>query len=241
MLSQKNILVLGSKAESKLPEVGVDMIYSANGAAERALQYKKYYPNTNHTAIVAANSFMKDEAVKLRVIKSRPNKLIVRSGTIEVPRELNDCEIIYLNKKKQFNFQSKFYKSGGLDIIFGESKYEEDYFEKLKHLYRCIRYRGFLGASTGFFSILFAAVENPNSNILSTGISLVEGGHYYTSKDNIHQKKNVSKDKFRNTARSRVERYLINRVKNVYKNMIVSLDDSFVDNSGVKMWKGKVF
>ena len=69
MLSQKNVLVLGSKAESKLPDVGVDMIYSANGAAERALHYKKYYPKTYHTAIVAANSFMKDEMVKLRVIK----------------------------------------------------------------------------------------------------------------------------------------------------------------------------
>ena len=107
MLSQKNVLVLGSKAKSKLPDVGVDMIYSANGAAERALDYKKYYPNTYHTAIVAANSFMKDEMVKLRVIKSKPNKLIVRSGTIEVPRELNDCEIIYLNKKKQLTFVSQ--------------------------------------------------------------------------------------------------------------------------------------
>ena len=57
----------------------------------------------------------------------------------------------------------------------------------------------------------------------------------------MHQKKNVLRNKFKNTSRSRVERYLINRVKNVYKNMIVSLDGSFVDNSGVKMWKGKVF
>ena len=252
MLSQKNVLVLGSKAESKLPDVSVDMIYSANGAAERALHYKKYYPRTNHTAIVAANQFMKDDMVKSRVIKSKPNKLIVRSGAIEVPKELIDCETIYLSKREQFNFQSKFYKSGALDIILGELKYEENYFEALRHLYRCISYRGFLGASTGFFCILFAAMENPNSNILSSGISLVEGGHYYTSKDNygfitknnldnINKKKNVLKDKFRNTSRSRVERYLINRVKNVYKNMIVSLDNSFVDNSGVKMWKGKVF
>ena len=117
MLSQKNVLVLGSKAESKLPDVSVDMIYSANGAAERAMHYKKYYPRANHTAIVAANSFMKNEMVKLRVIKSKPNKLIIRSGAIEVPKELIDCETIYISKRVQFNFQSKFYKSGALDII----------------------------------------------------------------------------------------------------------------------------
>ena len=63
---------------------------------------------------------------------------------------------------------------------------------------------------------------------------------FFKSRNN-YQKLNFKRNKFKNTSRSRVERYLINRVKNVYKNMIVSLDDSFVDNSGVKMWKGEVF
>ena len=35
------ILVLGSKPQSKLPAVKVNKIYSANGAAERAVEYKK--------------------------------------------------------------------------------------------------------------------------------------------------------------------------------------------------------
>ena len=40
MLHSNNILILGSKKGSKLPNIKVDMIYSANGAAERALFYK---------------------------------------------------------------------------------------------------------------------------------------------------------------------------------------------------------
>ena len=36
MLSQKNVLVLGSKPDSVLPDLQVSSIYAANGAAERA-------------------------------------------------------------------------------------------------------------------------------------------------------------------------------------------------------------
>lgn len=254
MSGNRNVLVLGSKPDSKLPDIDVDMIYSANGAAERALFYKQLYPNTPHTALIAAKEFMENEQVKMRVIKSKPNKLIVRSGTIQVPEELTNysCEIVYFNQKEQFNFQSRFYKLGWLDIVLGEMIYEDNFLEILKHLYKCIKYRGFLGVSTGFFSILLAAMENPNSNILSSGIGLAEGSHYYTlkesygflskkTKDKLDQKKIILKNKFRNTSRKRVERFLIKRIKNVYKNMIISMDKSFVDNSDVKLWKGKVF
>ena len=83
----------------------------------------------------------------------------------------------------------------------------------------------------GFFIEMFKYTDYSNSKLPTEFVQ-----------DNlVHSKKNVLRGKFRNTSRSRVERYLINRVKNVYKNMIVSLDDSFVDNSGVKMWKDKVF
>ena len=41
MSHSNNILILGSKKGSKLPNIQVDKIYSANGAAERALHYKK--------------------------------------------------------------------------------------------------------------------------------------------------------------------------------------------------------
>jgi len=57
MQNQKNILILGSKYGSKLPNIKVDEIYSANGAAERASEYKKIYPNTYHTALVGGKIF----------------------------------------------------------------------------------------------------------------------------------------------------------------------------------------
>ena len=42
-MENNNILVLGSKPGSRLPDENVVKIYSANGAAERAVQYRKKY------------------------------------------------------------------------------------------------------------------------------------------------------------------------------------------------------
>ena len=58
MQNQNNILILGSKPGSKLPNIKVDVIYSANGAAERASLYKKFYPDTFHIAVVGGKYFL---------------------------------------------------------------------------------------------------------------------------------------------------------------------------------------
>ena len=44
-MNVKNILVLGSKPSSMLPDIKVDKIYTANGSAERAHIYKQKYSN----------------------------------------------------------------------------------------------------------------------------------------------------------------------------------------------------
>ena len=96
--------------------------------------------------------------------------------------ELNkyNCEIIQWNHKKGLKIQSQLFKLGRLDIIFGETMfYESDYLAKLKHFYKCIKFRGFLGCSTGLFAILFAAMQNPNSRIIASGIGLTEGRRFY--------------------------------------------------------------
>ena len=178
------ILVLGSKPDSKLPDVEVDKIYSANGAAERAFNYKKKYPKTIHTALIGSKEYTENENVKVRVINAIPQRLYCRSGSIKIPNELKNSKLEFLTSKEQFKFQSKFYKLGGLDIVLGEIFfYEIDLIKIIKHTYSCIKYQGFWGVATGFYSILLALDENPDSKVIVSGIGLVEGGHFYTSKD----------------------------------------------------------
>ena len=121
--------------------------------------------------------------IKERVIKSRPDKLVVRAGPIQIPEEFTkyNCEIIQLsNRKKGLRIQSQYCKLGWLDIVFGETMfYENDFLTKLRHLYKCIKHRGFLGCSTGLFAVFLAAMENPNSKIITSGIGLVAGRRFY--------------------------------------------------------------
>ncbi len=248
------VLVLGSKPNSMLPDTEVKKIYSANGAAERVTKYKKKYPNVEHTALIGAKEFMENENVSERVKMSKPDKLIVRMGKIKIPKELkNTKEILFTNQTDQFNFQSKFYKFGKFDLVFGESFfYELNLIKMIKHIKMCSMYRGFLGASTGFYSILLALYENPDCEVIVSGIGLVEGGHYYTTKDSygfvskttkelISRNKISLNNKFRNTSRCRVERYLINRIKRKYKKRIISTDDTMVNHGKLKKWKNNLF
>ncbi len=248
------VLVLGSKPDSQLPDIKVKKIYSANGAAERAIFYKKKYPNIEHVSLIGAKEFMENENVSKRVIHSKPNKLIIRMGKIKIPKELEKTsEILFTDQKEQSLFQSKFYKFGIIDLILGESFfYELNPIKMINHIKMCIMYRGFLGASTGFYSILLALYENPECEVIVSGIGLVEGGHYYTTKESygflskttkelISKNKLDLKNKFRNTSRCRVERFLINRIKEKYKCRIISTDDSMVYHGKLKKWNLNLF
>ena len=246
--------MLGSKPDSMLPDIKVNRVYSANGAAERAILYKKKYPETEHIALTGAKEFLENNNVSRRVIMSKPDKLIVRMGKIKIPKELeNTKEILFTNQSDQFNFQSKFYKFGKFDLIFGESFfYELNPIKMIKHIKMCSMYRGFLGASTGFYSILLALYENPDCDVIVSGIGLVEGGHYYTARDSYGFVSKTTKDlisrnkikldnKFRNTSRCRVERFLINRIKEKYKKKIISTDETMSYHGRLKKWTKELF
>ena len=253
MQNLKTILVLGSKFGSKLPNVKVDEIYSANGAAQKATEYKKHFPNTFHSAVVGGKYFLVADGIKEKVIDSRPDKLIVRAGPIEVPEEFNNynCEVIQMNNKDGLVVQSDYFKLGWLDVIFAEVIfYEDDLISRLRHLHKCLSYRGFLGCSTGLFAILYAINKYPNARIITSGIALTEERRFYEEENSFgwiskNDKELIKQGKLelkRNNAvsRRRVERFLAKRVKKMYKNAnIFSLDEELTKNAFGKLWKGE--
>ena len=81
-MQKKYVLVLGSKPGSKLPNIKVEKIFTANGAAERAIKYLDRFPDTLFTAVVGNNEFTKNNIVQSKVIKSNPDILLSRSGSI---------------------------------------------------------------------------------------------------------------------------------------------------------------
>ena len=110
-MSINNILVLGSKPDSKLPNIEVDKIYTANGAAERAIHFRKKYLKNELTSIVGAREFARNENVSRRIVNAKPDRIIIRAGKITLPPQLEKyTKLICLQNSSQWNFQSKFFQ-----------------------------------------------------------------------------------------------------------------------------------
>ena len=82
IVSDDYVLVIGSKPFSKLPNILVKKIYCANGAAERAYEYKKKFKNIQVTSVVGASEFNRTLEVRDRVLKLKPDNIFCRSGKI---------------------------------------------------------------------------------------------------------------------------------------------------------------
>ena len=222
------VLVIGSKPLSKLPNIYAKKVYCANGAAERCLQYKKIFTKTIATAVVSASEFNKRIEVRNRIIELNPDNLYCRFGNIDkkllMSNLIHNSKVTNQNKFKQFLWQSKFYKYGILTLLFSEVAYEENIFKKIKHLYNCIKWRGFLCSTTGLFSILLAHSENAKSTILVSGIRIKSGGEtYYGS----------NKDK---TRRSNVDKELFKKLNKDVKKKLITTDKEMAEFCKIPLW-----
>ena len=226
-MKNENVLVIGSKPKSIIPKILFKKIYTANGAAERVILYRKKYPKVPLTCLCGASEFAKNFRVRRRIIKSRPERLIIRSGKIGFPKELtNRTKLICLNNQKQLNFQKNFFNLKGLSIYQGEYFYYDEYLKKLLHLIKCFKNNSFQGVSTGFYSILLAIKENPKSKIIISGIGMSGGFQFYKSKRN---------KTFNYTKRAKVDRFLITKLNNVFKSNLYTTDEELAFNGNINL------
>ena len=216
-MNKNYVLILGSKKDLVIPDIKVERVYSANGAAEQARCYLKKYSDVPFTAIVSCKEFEKNYNVQSRVINSNPDLLISRSGNVNLNQFNFDKKIKYkfFNYFENISFQANFFKLKYLDIIIQELNYYKAVYKKIFHILNSLTHRPLMGVSTGFFSILYVLKEYPNHSIIISGIGMKGGGHYYNDKKNY------------STNRSNVDRGLIKRLKDKYIKRLYSPDQEF--------------
>ena len=153
MHDKKYVLILGSKPDSKLPNIKVEKVYTANGAAEKAQKYLDRFPDTPFTAVIGGREFEMNEEVQKRVTKSNPDILLSRSGSINFKKYdfTKKTNYQFFSFKEAFLFQSQFFKLHILDIFIKEFYYEEKIFNKIYHVLKLIKNGKLGGVSTGFF------------------------------------------------------------------------------------------
>ena len=229
----ENVLILGSKAPYKIPNISVKEIFSSNGSAELASLYNKNYKDEKiiHTCVIGARSFLKLKDINKRVIDSMPDNLIVRDNN-DISEDLsklfaNDINIYKFTKREQFLFQSKFFRQGLINLIRAEYNYENFLPKRLKHIFNGLFKYGFLGVSSGFFALLSAAVKYPNSNLIISGLSFSGGSHYYeTGKMTLN--------------RGNIDKILMNNLLESIKKRILIVDKEIAINFKLKEFKGEI-
>ena len=170
--------------------------------------------------------FLKNHLVKEKILASKPNRVIFRTFEKDLSNLFdNSCKIENLSWKQQFDLQSKYIKFGKLSLIVGESKRDNDFLIKTKYLFNCLRKMQFWGISTGFFAIILAHSENPQSDIVVSGIGMSGGVQFYQSERS---------KKYNYFPRARVDRFVARFIKDEIRNKIFSVDDDFVENTKTK-------
>lgn len=228
-----NILVLGSKPESKLPDIHVDKIYTANGAAARADEFRKSYQKNELTTITGAREFVRNNHVNRRIITSKPERMIIRSGKIDLPLELEGfTKLICLSNSIQWNFQSNFFRNKKFSLLLAEMQHQEQFFNKIIHFLKSIKNKNIQGISTGFYAILLALEENPDSKIIISGIGMKGGKQFYKSERSNY---------FTYNSRARVDRFLIKLLFKKFKDRLCTLDTSLAEIANISKWEGNTF
>ena len=88
-------------------------------------------------------------------------------------------------------------------------------------------YKKYLGVSTGFFSLIYAYINDPEAELIISGIGMMEDERIYDNKNKG----------FIN--RARVDNFFIIKAKKEFLKNIVSVDEDFVNVTKVKKWNGK--
>ena len=198
-MENKYVLVIGSKPNSRLPNLDVSKVYSANGAAERASNYFKRFGKKDLTCVCGTMEFFKNYEVRSRIINAKPDLLHFRSG--KVLKKNLDCYIKKINfisftRNEQIFFQSQFLKYKIFSIVKAEWSHESSFKFRFKHFIKILKQKGMLGASTGLYSIMRAVYENPNKKILVSGIGIKTIGDSFYGTIGTTKRANVDKKIF---------------------------------------------
>lgn len=230
----ENIIVMGSKFGAILPNINASKIYTANAAAEFGKKYKlNTQNNCEHIAVFGKDEFLKNSLVNKKIVESKPDRIVIRDHKFDIKNYMsNEPRIDFFSTLKCLLIQSYYVKGGLFKIL------KEDFFlsnkKSIKDFLKMVIKNKFQGFSTGFFCLLLARYENPNSNIIFSGIGLKPGGGYFYS--SVNDKGYFSdtfeksqKDNFRNHKRKIIDISLFSNLKENKFSNIYTNDKEFIE------------
>lgn len=186
-LDIKIVVVLGSKPNSKFPDIAADVVLTANSAVEHALKYRNKYGSAV-ISMAPCNHLGDKDYIQDSISKSEPDELVILGGCISEVESFVRQKLELKNTKVNI-LNSHYVNWGLLDLLdlrkfvvllislfrrglkYFVSNAVPDFFGK--------RDLDYLARSTGLNAILYVIERFKNvETIVITGVGLQEGGHF---------------------------------------------------------------
>lgn len=231
---QNPVLVLGSKPHSLLPDVDPAHIYAANAAIEKSVLYRKKNPHVKITSIAGGRAILEDH-IRDRIAAARPDRIITKNPCA---RSIGDLfpELDYFFETRNLSYKEAYQIQHEL---LGNRVYWAEWLKLMPgnvwlnpkrlvlQLYTLMRERYPRGVSAGVFGIIMALREFPDTPIITSGIGLHGGGHFYKAGE-------------LSTHRGRIDRYLFRCLPEQLKKNIFTQDVEMVEYGKVHLLETEV-
>ena len=237
-MENKIVLVIGSKPNTFLPKISPKKVYASNGAAQRALIYKKKKPKSYFVS-VTGKAGPKIKFIQRSIEKLSPDEVITINGKVKLEKYfkrnfLKKIKYRYLFNKG-FSMQKRIFsfntlRMADISLILGSGNILLGFLKLFYSFF--IKKRRPMGLTTGGLSILIALLENPTSRVIVTGIGLRGGKHFYKYNKKLIGQKGTFPD-----YRGRSDLYLLKRLPKSLKSRLISTDEYFSDKIGVRYLK----
>ena len=254
-MTKKLVYIIGSKPNSILPNQTPDEVYAVNGASTRARELSAPNGTYRLTVKVGAGRLINDASVRENLIKARPEKIIYGSQVsrrdpnsvpIQSVVDINwPCEIVekkFLEGYKEMRQLFSFF-----DVVKAESmqlKYNNNYklnlgFGIRYNIKRILKSGSFLyditlnkkyvtqGFSAGFYALLQAKNDFPDSVFVLAGIGVTGGLHHHgVGLMSIH--------------RAMIDKYLVSKLPKDFTNNVYTTDLELASASSIQLWENHI-
>ena len=180
-MQYEDILILGSGPQKTIAKKEFKKIYASNASIIKCKDYLSHNDNIEIISVVTEEGLLSDIPTQKNIREMKPNKIVVRKKTNKDLPDFNfKFKTSVFSHVEQYEFQKKFFINAIIFLPFAEIFYGNTFKEKLRHLINIFKYKkSAMGISTGFYAILIAAFENPNSQIYINGITMSNSKHFY--------------------------------------------------------------
>ena len=228
-MQSEDILVLGSGPQTRIAKKEFKKIYASNASIIRCKDYLSHDINIDIISVATEKGLLSDIPTQKNIREIKPNRIVVRKKTNKDLPDFNfKFKTLFFSHVEQYEFQKKFFKNANTFLPFAEIFYGNTFNQKLRHLINILKYKKSpLGISTGFFTILFALLENPSSKIFLNGISMQNSIHFYK----VLGKENKI------MTRHKVDNFMIKFLYKKYKKQLYSNDISLVKLAKINYFK----